>query len=105
MNVVEFVFVLWLMYWDSFMLMGIVDMLVEKIVDVDEVMCEDLCDVFYEIYECYYLVLGEGDLLFMFGLLLYELDDFEEVLVCFEVLCEQFGDDVAMLHNIKLCCD
>jgi hypothetical protein len=99
----ELVSVLRLTLWDSFTLMGIADTLIEKIADADAATREDLRDALYEVYERHYPVPGEGDLPFTLGLLLYELEDYEEALACFEASHEQFGHDAATAHNIKLC--
>jgi Putative S-adenosyl-L-methionine-dependent methyltransferase len=105
MSAAELASVLRLTLWDSFTLMGIADTLLGKIAEADEATREDLRDALYEVYERHYPVPGEGDLPFTLGLLLYELDDFEEALACFEASREQYGDDAATLHNIKLCRD
>jgi tetratricopeptide (TPR) repeat protein len=103
MNAAELVAVLRLTLWDSFTLLGISDVLAEKIADADVPTREDLRDALYEVYERHYPVPGEGDLPFTLGLLLYELEDYEEALACFEASLDQFGPDAATEYNIALC--
>jgi tetratricopeptide (TPR) repeat protein len=51
----------------------------------------------------HYAVPGEGDLPFAIGLLLYEMEDYEDALEFFEASLEQHGPDAATEHNIALC--
>jgi tetratricopeptide (TPR) repeat protein len=99
----ELVTVLRLSAWDSFMLLGISDALLERIGEADGATREDIRDALFEVYERHYPVPGEGDLPFTLGLLLYELEDFEEALACFRASLEQYGTDAATEHNIALC--
>ena len=46
---------------------------------------------------------GEGDLPFAIGLLLYEMEDYEDALEFFEASLEQHGPHAATEHNIALC--
>jgi tetratricopeptide (TPR) repeat protein len=103
LNAAELVAVLRLTGWDSFTLLGISDALIAAIPAADVPTREDLRDALSEIYERHYPVPGEGDLPFALGLLLYELEDYEEALACFEASREQYGPDAATEHNIALC--
>jgi tetratricopeptide (TPR) repeat protein len=105
LNAAELVAVLRVTRWDSFTLLGISDALIESIAAADVPTREDLRDALYEIYERHYPVPGEGDLPFTLGLLLYELEDYEEALACFEASIAQHGPDAATDHNITLCRD
>jgi tetratricopeptide (TPR) repeat protein len=64
---------------------------------------EDLRHAIYETYDRHYAVPGEGDLPFAIGLLLYEMEDYEDALEFFEASLEQHGSDAATEHNISLC--
>jgi tetratricopeptide (TPR) repeat protein len=105
MSAAELVSVLRLTNWDSYTLLAISDVLVEKIPDADGATREDIRDALSEIYERHYPVPGEGDLPFALGLILYELGDYAEALDCFEASLERFGTDAATEYNIGLCRD
>ena len=66
-------------------------------------MQEDLRHALYETYDRHYAVPGDGDLPFAIGLLLYEMEDYEDALEFFEASLEQHGPDAATEHNIALC--
>jgi tetratricopeptide (TPR) repeat protein len=105
MSAAELVSVLRLTLWDSYTLLAISDILVEKIADADGATREDIRDALSEVYERHYPVPGEGDLPFALGLILYELGDYQEALDCFEASLERFGPDAATEYNIELCRD
>jgi tetratricopeptide (TPR) repeat protein len=105
MSAAELVSVLRLTLWDSYTLLAISDILVEKIADADGATREDIRDALSEVYERHYPVPGEGDLPFALGLILYELGDYAEALDCFEASLERFGPDAATEYNIGLCRD
>jgi tetratricopeptide (TPR) repeat protein len=105
MSAAELVSVLRLTLWDSYTLLAISDILVEKIADADGATREDIRDALSEVYERHYPVPGEGDLPFALGLILYELGDYQEALDCFEASLERFGPDAATEYNIGLCRD
>jgi tetratricopeptide (TPR) repeat protein len=46
---------------------------------------------------------GDPDLPFAIGLLLYELEDYEDAIEYFEASLEQHGPDPATEKNIELC--
>jgi tetratricopeptide (TPR) repeat protein len=75
----------------------------ERAGDADPAVQEDLRHALYETYERHYFVPGEGDLPFAIGLLLYEMEDYEDALEFFEASLEQHGPDAATEYNIALC--
>ena len=66
-------------------------------------MQEDLRDALFETYDRHYAVPGDDDLPFAIGLLLYEMQDYEDALEFFEASLEQYGPDAATERNIALC--
>jgi tetratricopeptide (TPR) repeat protein len=57
----------------------------------------------FEIEERHFTVPGDPDLPFAIGLLLYELQDYEDAIAYFEASLEQHGHDPATEKNIELC--
>jgi hypothetical protein len=105
LSVAELVALLRLSHWDSFTLLGVSDALLERLPEADAAVREDLRDALFEVYERDFSVPGEGDLPFTLGLLLYELEDYEEALACFEASLDRHGRDDATVYNIALCRD
>jgi hypothetical protein len=103
LSVAELVALLRLSGWDAFTLLGVSDALLERAGDADPAVQEDLRQALYETYDRHYAVPGDGDLPFAIGLLLYELQDYEDALEFFEASLEQHGPDDATEHNIALC--
>jgi hypothetical protein len=103
LSVAELVAVLRLSNWDAFTLLGVSDALLENLRDADPAVQEDLRYALFETYDRHYAVPGEGDLPFAIGLLLYEMEDYEDALEFFEASLEQHGPDAATEHNIALC--
>jgi hypothetical protein len=103
LSVAELVAVLRLSGWDAFTLLGVSEALLENLKDADAAVQEDLRYALFETYDRHYAVPGEGDLPFAIGLLLYEMEDYEDALEFFEASLEQHGPDAATEHNISLC--
>lgn len=103
LSVAELVAVLRLSGWDAFTLLGVSDALLERVGEADAAVQEDLRYALYETYDRHYAVPGDGDLPFAIGLLLYEMQDYEDALEFFEASLEQHGPDAATEHNIALC--
>jgi hypothetical protein len=103
LSVAELVAVLRLSGWDAFTLLGVSDALLERVGEADAAVQEDLRYALYETYDRHYAVPGEGDLPFAIGLLLYEMQDYEDALEFFEASLEQHGPDAATEQNIALC--
>jgi hypothetical protein len=103
LSVTELVALLRLSGWDAFTLLGVVDALRELAADADPAVQEDLRHALYETYDRHYSVPGEGDLPFAIGLLLFEMEDYEDALEFFEASLEQHGPDPATEQNIALC--
>jgi hypothetical protein len=103
LSVAELVVLLRLSGWDAFTLLGVVDALRERIADADAAVQEDLRDALFETYDRHYAVPGDDDLPFAIGLLLYEMQDYEDALEFFEASLEQHGPDAATERNIALC--
>ena len=99
----ELVALLRLSGWDAFTLLGVVDALRERAAAADPAAQEDLRQALYETYDRHFAVPGEGDLPFAIGLLLYEMEDYDDALDFFEASLEQHGPDPATEQNIALC--
>ena len=75
----------------------------EQAADADPATQEDLREALLEIDERHFPIPGEPDLPFAIGLLLYELQDYEDAIAYFEASLEQHGHDPATEKNIELC--
>jgi hypothetical protein len=103
LSVAELVAALRLSGWDAFMLLGVSNALLERAGSADAAVQEDLRHALFETYDRHYAVPGDGDLPFAIGLLMYEMQDYEDALEFFEASLEQHGPDAATEHNIALC--
>lgn len=103
LSVAEIVALLRLSGWDAFTLLGVTDALLEQVADADPAVQEDLRDALMETYDRHFAVPGDDDLPFAIGLLLYEMQDYEDALEFFEASLEQHGPDAATERNIALC--
>jgi tetratricopeptide (TPR) repeat protein len=103
LSVAELVALLRLSGWDAFTLLGVVDPLLERVAGADAAVQEDLRDALFETYDRHFAVPGDDDLPFAIGLLLYEMQDYEDALEFFEASREQHGPDPATERNIALC--
>jgi len=89
--------------WDATVLLEVADTLRDLIPDADEAVQEDLRHALFEVHERHFAVPGEPDLPFVLGVLLFELEDFEDALEFFELSLEQHGPHEATTANIALC--
>ncbi len=103
LSVAEIVALLRLSGWDAFTLLGVADALLEQVADADAAVQEDLRYALMETYDRHFAVPGDDDLPFAIGLLLYEMEDYEDALEFFEASLEQHGPDAATERNIALC--
>jgi len=103
LSVAEIVALLRLGGWDAFTLLGVTDALLERVADADAAVQEDLRYALMETYDRHFAVPGDDDLPFAIGLLLYEMQDYEDALEFFEASLEQHGPDAATERNIALC--
>ena len=99
----EIVALLRLSGWDATTLHGVLGALREQAADADPATQEDLRDALFETDDRHFAVAGEPDLPFAIGLLLYELQDYEDAIEFFEASLEQHGHDPATEKNIELC--
>ncbi len=99
----EIVALLRLSGWDATTLHGVLGALREKAADADPATQEDLREALMEIDDRHFTVAGEPDLPFAIGVLLYELQDYEDAIAYFEASLEQHGPDPATERNIELC--
>jgi hypothetical protein len=103
LSVGEIVALLRLSGWDAFTLLGVIEVLVEKVGDAGAAVQEDLRAALFEVYDRHYAVPGDEDLPFAIGRLMYEMGDYEDALDFFESSVEQYGTHPATEHNIRLC--
>jgi hypothetical protein len=103
LTVDEIVALLRLSGWDATTLHGVLGALREKAADADPASQEDLREALIEIDDRHFPIAGEPDLPFAIGLLLYELQDYEDAIAYFEASLEQHGPDPATERNIELC--
>jgi tetratricopeptide (TPR) repeat protein len=89
--------------WDAFTLLGVAGALREQAAEADPAAQEDLRHALFETYDRHFSVPGEDDLPFTIGLLLFELEDYEDAIEFFEASLEQHGPDPATERNIELC--
>ena len=75
----------------------------DQAADADPATQEDLRHALFETYDRHFAVPGDPDLPFAIGLLLYELQDYEDAIEFFEASLEQHGHDPATEKNIELC--
>ena len=103
LTVAEIVALLRLSRWDATTLHAVLGPLLEHAADADPATQEDLREALMEIDDRHFRVPGEPDLPFAIGLLLYELQDYEDAIAYFEASLEQHGHDPATEKNIELC--
>ena len=103
MSVAELVALLRLSGWDASTLHAVLAPLRDQAAEADPATQEDLRTALFEIEERHFAVPGDPDLPFAIGLLLYELQDYEDAIVYFEASLEQHGHDPATEKNIELC--
>lgn len=103
LSVAELVALLRLSAWDAATLHAVLAPLREQAAGADPATQEDLRQALFEIYERHFPVPGDPDLPFAIGLLLYELQDYEDAIEFFEASLEQHGHDSATEKNIELC--
>jgi tetratricopeptide (TPR) repeat protein len=103
LSVAELVALLRLSGWDASTLHAVLGPLRDQAADADPATQEDLRTALFEIDERHFAVPGDADLPFAIGLLLYELEDYEDAIEYFEASLEQHGHDPATEKNIELC--
>ena len=103
LTVDEIVALLRLSGWDATTLHGVLGALREQAADADPATQEDLREALMEIDDRHFPIAGEPDLPFAIGILLYELQDYEDAIAYFEASLEQHGHDPATERNIELC--
>lgn len=103
LSVAEIVALLRLSGWDATTLHAVLGPLHEQAADADPATQEDLREALMETYDRHFAIAGEPDLPFAIGLLLYELQDYEDAIAYFEASLEQHGHDPATEKNIELC--
>jgi tetratricopeptide (TPR) repeat protein len=103
LSVAEIVALLRLSGWDASTLHGVLGPLRDQAAGADPATQEDLRYALFETYERHFPVPGDPDLPFAIGLLLYELQDYEDAIEFFEASLEQHGPDPATEKNIELC--
>ena len=89
--------------WDASMLHNVLAPLLEQAAGADPATQEDLRFALFETYDRHFNVPGDADLPFAIGLLLFELQDYEDAIEFFEASLEQHGHDPATEKNIELC--
>jgi hypothetical protein len=89
--------------WDASMLHNVLAPLLDKAAGADPATQEDLRFALFETYDRHFNVPGDADLPFAIGLLLFELQDYEDAIEFFEASLEQHGHDPATEKNIELC--
>jgi hypothetical protein len=89
--------------WDASTLHNVLAPLLEQAAGADPATQEDLRFALFETYDRHFPVPGDADLPFAIGLLLYELQDYEDAIEFFEASLEQHGHDPATEKNIELC--
>jgi tetratricopeptide (TPR) repeat protein len=103
LSVAEIVALLRLSGWDASTLHAVLGPLRDQAADADPATQEDLRTALFEFDERHFAVPGDPDLPFAIGLLLYELEDYEDAIEYFEASLEQHGHDPATEKNIELC--
>jgi tetratricopeptide (TPR) repeat protein len=103
LSVGEIVALLRLGGWDATTLHAVLGPLRDKAAEADPATQEDLRSALFETYDRHFAVPGDPDLPFAIGLLLYELQDYEDAIEFFEASLEQHGHDPATEKNIELC--
>jgi hypothetical protein len=103
LSVAEIVALLRLSGWDAYTLHGVLAPLREQAAEADPATQEDLRHALFETYERHFAVPGDPDLPFAIGLLLYELQDYEDAIEFFEASLARHGHDPATERNIELC--
>jgi hypothetical protein len=89
--------------WDASALHNVLATLLDQAAGADPATQEDLRHALFETYDRHFNVPGDADLPFAIGLLLYELEDYEDAIEFFEASLEQHGHDPATEKNIELC--
>jgi hypothetical protein len=103
LGVAEIVALLRLSGWDATTLHGVLGPLRDQAAEADPATQEDLRFALFETYDRHFAVPGDPDLPFAIGLLLYELQDYEDAIEFFEASLEQHGHDPATERNIEQC--
>jgi tetratricopeptide (TPR) repeat protein len=89
--------------WDASTLHNVLAPLLDQAAGADPATQEDLRFALFETYDRHFNVPGDADLPFAIGLLLFELQDYEDAIEFFEASLEQHGHDPATEKNIELC--
>ena len=89
--------------WDATTLHAVLGPLRDQAAEADPATQEDLRLALFETYDRHFAVPGDPDLPFAIGVLLYELQDYEDAIEFFEASLEQHGHDRATETNIELC--
>ena len=103
LSVAEIVALLRLSGWDATTLHAVLGPLRDQAAEADPATQEDLRQALFETYDRHFAVPGDPDLPFAIGILLYELQDYEDAIEFFEASLEQHGHDPATERNIELC--
>ena len=103
LGVAEIVALLRLSGWDASTLHGVLGPLRDQAAEADPATQEDLRFALFETYDRHFAVPGDADLPFAIGLVLYELQDYEDAIEFFEASLEQHGHDPATERNIEQC--
>ena len=103
LGVAELVALLRLSGWDAFTLLGVAGHLREQAAEADPAAQDGLREALLKTYERHFPVPGEDDLPFMIGVLLFELEDYEDAIDFFEASLELHGPDEATMRNIDIC--
>ena len=103
LSLAELVALLRLSGWDAFTLLGVAGQLREQAAEADPAAQDGLREALAKTYERHFPVPGEDDLPFTIGLILFELEDYEDAIDFFEASLEQHGPDEATLRNIDIC--
>ncbi|MDA0172115.1 SAM-dependent methyltransferase [Solirubrobacter taibaiensis] len=103
LSLAELVALLRLSGWDAFTLLGVAGQLREQAAEADPAAQDGLREALLKTYERHFPVPGEADLPFTIGVLLFELEDYEEAIEFFEASLEQHGPDEATERNIDIC--
>jgi hypothetical protein len=103
LGVAEIVALLRLSGWDAFTLLGVAGVLREQAAEADPAAQDDLRHALHATYDRHFSIPGEDDLPFTIGLLLFELEDYEDAIGFFEASLAQHGPDLATERNLDLC--
>jgi hypothetical protein len=102
-DLAELTTILRLSGWDASTLQDLLPALQDKAADADPATQEDLRQALFEIHDRHFHVPGEADLPFALGVILFELEEYEEAIACFEESLAVHGPDPATEHNLARC--